>query len=136
MAHKSNKLFYFIIILVCSASLAQAHTLAANKSESSVITKMIERGKSLMKAIPQTGIKLAGRVLDFIPTPETVFNVSKQTLIGLPQELVAYAVNKVCKCFEKGNSIYLRKKKMKAYYTETQEKSNIPASIDPRSIQM
>lgn len=69
------------------------------RSEKSLISKMIERGKILMKSIPKTGLKLAGRVWDFVPTPETIFNVSKQTLIGLPQELIAYAVNSVCKCF-------------------------------------
>lgn len=69
------------------------------RSEQSLISKMIERGKILVKSIPKTGLKLAGRVWNFIPTPETIFNVSKQTLIGLPQELIAYAVNSVCKCF-------------------------------------
>lgn len=68
------------------------------RSEPSLISKMIERGKILMKSIPKTGLRLAGRVLKFIPSPETIFNVSKQTLIGLPQELIAYAVNSVCKC--------------------------------------
>lgn len=68
------------------------------RSEQSLISKMIERGKILMKSIPKTGLKLAGRVWDIVPTPETIFNVSKQTLIGLPQELIAYAVNSVCKC--------------------------------------
>lgn len=67
------------------------------RSEKSLISKMIERGKILLKTIPKTGLKLAGRVWDFIPTPETIFNVSKQTLIGLPQELIAYAVHSVCK---------------------------------------
>lgn len=70
------------------------------RSEQSLISKMIERGKILVKSIPRTGMKLAGRVWNFIPTPETIFNVSKQTLIGLPQELIAYAVNSVCKCFQ------------------------------------
>lgn len=69
------------------------------RSEQSLISKMIERGKILVKSIPKTGLKLAGRVWDFVPTPATIFNVSKQTLIGLPQELIAYAVNSVCKCF-------------------------------------
>lgn len=102
MAHKCDKVFYLIIIVFSivsnTATTAQAHSLAVNRNEPSVISRMIERGKTLMKAIPRTGIKLAGRVLDFIPTPETIFNVSKQTLIGLPQELIAYVVNKVCKC--------------------------------------
>lgn len=73
------------------------------RTEQSLISKMIERGKILVKSIPKTGLKLAGRVWNFVPTPETIFNVSKQTLIGLPQELIAYAVNSVCMCFLLGS---------------------------------
>lgn len=63
----------------------------------SLIIKMIERGKILMKAIPRTGIQLAGSFRNLVPTPETIFNVGKNALIGLPQELIAYAVNSVCR---------------------------------------
>lgn len=66
-------------------------------SKRPLISKLIERGRLLMKSIPRTGMKLAGRVLNFIPTPETIFNIGKQTLIGLPQQLIAYAVNSFCK---------------------------------------
>lgn len=66
-------------------------------SERGIISKMIERGKLLVKTLPQT-LKLAGgRVLNWVPKPETIFNVGKQALIGLPQEVIAYAVNQVCK---------------------------------------
>lgn len=72
--------------------------LTEDLNDRSLISKMIERGKILMKSLPKTGIKIAGNVLKFVPTPETIFNVGKQALIGLPQELIAYAVNSVCKC--------------------------------------
>lgn len=72
---------------------------SSKSSERSVISKMIERGKLLWKSIPKTGLKLAGHVLNYVPTPETIFNVGKQALVGLPQELIAYAVNSVCKFF-------------------------------------
>lgn len=69
-------------------------------SERGLISKMIERGKLLVKSLPRT-LKLAGgRVLNWVPKPETIFNVGKQALIGLPQEAIAYAVNKVCKCLK------------------------------------
>lgn len=69
-------------------------------SERGLFSKLLERGKLLVKTLPKT-LKLAGgRVLDWVPKPETIFNVSKQALIGLPQEVIAYAFNKVCKCVQ------------------------------------
>lgn len=60
-----------------------------------LISKMIERGKLLVKSLPRT-FKLAGRVFNLVPKPESIFNIGKQALIGLPQEVIAYAVNSVC----------------------------------------
>lgn len=62
----------------------------------SLITKMIERANILMKSIRRTGIQLAGSVLKLVPTSETIFNVGKNALIGLPQELIAHAINSAC----------------------------------------
>lgn len=61
----------------------------------SLISKMIERGKILMNSFPRTGIQLAGSFHNLVPAPETI-NVGKNALIGLPRELIAYAVNSVC----------------------------------------
>lgn len=69
------------------------------QSDKSFINKMVERGRLLFKNLRKTGAKLAGQVGSFIPTPETIFRVSKHALIGLPQELIAYTINTVCKCF-------------------------------------
>lgn len=66
-------------------------------SERGLISKMIERGKLLLKSLPRTLKFAGGRVLNLVPKPETIFRVSKQALIGLPQEAIAYAVNSVCK---------------------------------------
>lgn len=75
--------------------------LSKSTSDKGVISKMIERGKILWKSIPRTGLKLAGRVFDYVPKPETIFRFGKHALVGLPQELIAYAVNSVCKCFKR-----------------------------------
>lgn len=66
-----------------------------SSSERGLISKMIERGKLIVKSLPRT-FKLAGRVFNWVPKPETIFRVSKQALIGLPQEAIAYAVNSMC----------------------------------------
>lgn len=65
-------------------------------AERGVISKMIERGKFLLKSIPGTIKVTADRVFNLVPTPETIFRVSKQALIGLPQEVIAYTVNSMC----------------------------------------
>lgn len=62
-----------------------------------LLEMMVRRGKDMLKAIPQTGIRIGSQVLNIVPTPEAVFQLSKEILIGLPQEIVAYAINKVCK---------------------------------------
>lgn len=66
-------------------------------SERGLISKMIERGKHILKSIPGTIKVTADRVFNLVPKPETIFRVSKQALIGLPQEAIAYAVNSFCK---------------------------------------
>lgn len=68
-------------------------------SDRGLISKMIERGKHFLKSIPGTIKVTADRVFNLVPKPETIFRVSKQALIGLPQEAIAYAVNSMCKYF-------------------------------------
>lgn len=74
----------------------QSEEVSDAQTDKSFINKMYERGKLLFKSLRKTGVKLAGQVGSFIPTPETLFRVSKHALIGLPQELIAYTVNTVC----------------------------------------
>lgn len=78
---------------MCAPLLVTAQN---DDQESGVLNKMINRGKALIKSLPKMTVKLAGNVRNLIPSPETIFNVSKQTLIGLPQEVIAYAVHTVC----------------------------------------
>lgn len=61
------------------------------------LERMFSTGGALMKALKFTGIRLGGSSINFIPTPDRIFRLSKQLLLGLPQELVAYAINEVCK---------------------------------------
>lgn len=113
---KFNSNYYTVLWLVllvtcCALTIARAfeddalpfgsdrfHSEEANdvQSEKSFFNKMFERGKLLFKNLRKTGVKLAGQVGSFVPTPETLFRVSKHALIGLPQELIAYTVNTVC----------------------------------------
>lgn len=87
------------VLLLENGGISTTHNKdeLTESGDRTLISKMIERGKILMKSLPRTGIQLAGSVRNFIPTPETIFNVGKNALIGLPQELIAYAINSVCK---------------------------------------
>lgn len=58
---------------------------------------ILKRGKDLLKFLPRLGIVVAGKILDFIPTPSEILNFGKQTLVGFPQEVIAYAIDSVCK---------------------------------------
>lgn len=61
------------------------------------LNSIIQRGKQLLKILPQLGIVVAGKVFNYIPTPSEIFNFSKQLLVGMPQEIIAYAIDFVCK---------------------------------------
>lgn len=74
-----------------------SESIESSSSERGLISRMIERGKLLWRSIPGTIKFTTDRVFNLVPKPETIFRVSKQALIGLPQEVIAYAVNSVCK---------------------------------------
>lgn len=93
MQHRSNIVLFICVILGCVPLLVAGQN---DEQERGLINKMISRGKALIKSLPRMTVKLAGSVRNLIPSPETIFNVSKQTLIGLPQEVIAYAVHSVC----------------------------------------
>lgn len=57
---------------------------------------MLERGKELLRILPRIGGLIARKFIDIIPTPGGIMNFGKQTLIGMPQEVIAYAINAVC----------------------------------------
>lgn len=90
-----------------SETTASHYVSAANNKNSAVITSasfsakrlydILKRGKDLLKFLPRLGIIVAGKFLDFIPTPSEILNFGKQTLMGLPQEVIAYAIDSVCR---------------------------------------
>lgn len=65
-------------------------------SVSRVLNIILRRGKELIKILPRLGIVVAKRLLDHVPSPEQVLNFAKQVLIGLPQEVIAFAIDVVC----------------------------------------
>lgn len=68
---------------------------AANSGR--ILAILLRRGKELIKMLPRLGIVIAHRLLDHIPSPAQLLNFGKQILIGLPQEVIAYAIDVVCK---------------------------------------
>lgn len=77
---------------------SKSESIESTASDGGLLSKMFARGKLLLKSIPGTIKVTADRVFNLVPTPETIFRVSKQALIGLPQEVIAYTVNSMCKC--------------------------------------
>lgn len=65
-------------------------------SVSRVLKLILWRGRELIKILPRLGIVVARRLLDHVPSPAQVLNFGKQVLIGLPQEVIAYAIDLVC----------------------------------------
>lgn len=51
----------------------------------------------VLKLGAQAGEGIIKKVPDLIPTPENIYNVGKQTLIGLPFELLISGIDKLCK---------------------------------------
>lgn len=82
------------LIFLCGTNLISN---AAAEPNPNILGTLIQRGEDMLKAIPHTGIRLTSKILNFIPTPEAIFNLSKELLVGVPIELVAYAIDQVCK---------------------------------------
>lgn len=89
-------LLVFALVFVNGDPDPEPEALADPEPAFDLLEMMVRRGKDMLKAIPETGIRIGSQLLNFVPTPEAIFQLSKEVLIGLPQEIVAYAVNKVC----------------------------------------
>lgn len=99
-----SSIFILLLLHLCCGPLFVT-SRAIDDGENNFLNKMISRGKTLIKSLPKFTVKLAGSIKNLIPSPETIFNVSKQTLIGLPQEVIAYAVHSVCSAAVHVNAI-------------------------------
>lgn len=58
---------------------------------------MFQRGREMMQQLPSMGLMAGGQIISDVPTPMEIFHYSKQTLLGLPNDVFAYAVDSVCK---------------------------------------
>lgn len=89
-------------ILESLTNATRDQTAAANETDvqeasvSRVLKLILWRGRELIKILPRLGIVVARRLLDHVPSPAQVLNFGKQVLIGLPQEVIAYAIDLVC----------------------------------------
>lgn len=58
---------------------------------------MFQRGREMMQQLPSMGLMAGGQIISDVPTPMEIFHYSKQTLLGLPNDVFAYVVDSVCK---------------------------------------
>lgn len=83
------------IILIYSAAtivLLHQYVAVASPGLGSFTDKVSDIGRFGVKA----GKGVISKVPDLIPTPENLYSISKQTLIGLPFELVLSGIDKLC----------------------------------------
>lgn len=59
-------------------------------------SETIEKGKNALEEIGHVGIKIANQVIKLIPTPQAVFQATKDVFFGLPQEVIIYAIDSAC----------------------------------------
>jgi hypothetical protein len=81
-----------IIVIYCLATTA-IHQCDALPGLGSLAGKVADVGKLSGRA----GVGIVKKIPDLIPTPENLYQVSKQTLIGLPFELLLSGIDKLCK---------------------------------------
>lgn len=56
----------------------------------------VQKGKDKLEQLGQSGLKLVDRVVKIIPTPEAIFQLSKDVLVALPQEVIIHAMDAYC----------------------------------------
>ena len=83
------------IMLIYSAAtivLFHQYVVVATPGIGSFTDKISDVGRLGFKA----GTGIIKKVPDLIPTPENLYSISKQTLIGLPFELLLSGIDKLC----------------------------------------
>lgn len=91
------KLFITLLYSVAAITLLYKNGVIASPGLTSSITdKISDIGTLGAKA----GKGIISKVPDLIPTPENLYSISKQTLIGLPFELVLSGIDKLCELAE------------------------------------
>lgn len=63
---------------------------------SRMLTAIMRRGKRLYDKIPLLATATGRALVDHLPTTTEILNYGKQTLLGVPQEVIAYAFNTFC----------------------------------------
>jgi hypothetical protein len=54
----------------------------------------------VLKLGATAGAGIVKKIPDLVPTPENLYSISKQTLIGLPFELLLSGIDKLCEYSE------------------------------------
>ena len=90
------KLFFFsaltIIWLIC---LLNDDNKVVALSVEGVKNKTVD----VVKLTGKVAKGIAEKIPELIPTPENLYNIGKQTLVGLPFELLLSGLDKICEYF-------------------------------------
>lgn len=69
----------------------------ANKVASLSLEGVKNKTGDVAKLAGNVAKAVVEKVPDLIPTPENLYNIGKQTLVGLPFELLIAGIDKLCK---------------------------------------
>lgn len=72
------------------------HALISLGGTSRMLRAILQRGKELLQILPTLTAVAARQMFEHIPTVGEIVNYGKQTLFGLPQEVIAYAFDAFC----------------------------------------
>lgn len=72
------------------------HQLISLGGTSRMLRAILQRGKELLQILPSLTAVAARQLFEHIPTVGEIVNCGKQTLFGLPQEVIAYAFDAFC----------------------------------------
>jgi len=81
-----------IMLIYSAATIVLLHQYVVVATPGSFTDKISDVGRLGFKA----GTGIISKVPDLIPTPENLYSISKQTLIGLPFELLLSGIDKLC----------------------------------------
>lgn len=69
----------------------------ANKVASLSLEGVKNKTEDVAKLAGNVAKGVVEKIPDLIPTPENLYNIGKQTLVGLPFELLIAGIDKLCK---------------------------------------
>lgn len=79
-----------------AAIVLLASVLSDHKTNALSFGSIKDTATDVVKLGAKTSVNVAKKIPDLVPTPDNLYTISKQTLIGLPFELLLAGIDKLC----------------------------------------